>query len=69
MSVLSTEFTSVVLYVGCGISHIFDLLQITHGRARHLISRFNVKTREYFGNTSMEAEMSLLMAGQTLASR
>lgn len=29
---------------------------------------FDVKKRQYFGNTSMEAEISLLMANQTLAS-
>jgi tRNA (guanine10-N2)-methyltransferase len=27
---------------------------------------FDVKKRQYFGNTSMEAEISLLMANQTL---
>ncbi|KAF8806675.1 tRNA guanosine-2'-O-methyltransferase [Phlegmacium glaucopus] len=38
------------------------------GSARHLIGKFNVKTRVYYGNTSMDSEMSLLMANQTLAS-
>ncbi|KAH9942477.1 tRNA guanosine-2'-O-methyltransferase [Epithele typhae] len=38
------------------------------GTARPLVKTFDVKKRVYFGNTSMEAEMSLLMANQTLAS-
>ncbi|KAI0705097.1 tRNA guanosine-2'-O-methyltransferase [Cerioporus squamosus] len=38
------------------------------GLARPLAKKFDVKKRAYFGNTSMEAEMSLLMANQTLAS-
>jgi len=33
-----------------------------------LIKTFDVKKRQYFGNTSMEAEVSLLMANQALAS-
>ncbi|THU81691.1 hypothetical protein K435DRAFT_873053 [Dendrothele bispora CBS 962.96] len=33
-----------------------------------LIKTFDVKKRNYFGNTSMESEVSLLMANQTLAS-
>ncbi|OJA08681.1 hypothetical protein AZE42_01175 [Rhizopogon vesiculosus] len=41
---------------------------IVDGTARALIGTFNVKKRQYFGNTSMEAEISLLMANQTLAS-
>lgn len=41
---------------------------IVEGTARSLIRTFDVKKREYFGNTSMEAEMSLLMANQTQAS-
>ncbi|KAF7428315.1 hypothetical protein PC9H_007536 [Pleurotus ostreatus] len=40
---------------------------IEEGSARALISRFDVKKRAYFGNTSMEAEISLLMANQCLA--
>ncbi|KAF4567631.1 hypothetical protein EYR40_006632 [Pleurotus pulmonarius] len=40
---------------------------IEEGSARALISRFDVKKRVYFGNTSMEAEISLLMANQCLA--
>ncbi|KAF9070063.1 tRNA guanosine-2'-O-methyltransferase [Rhodocollybia butyracea] len=51
-----------------------DFLQVYFGRlieegsARSLIQLFDVKKRSYFGNTSMEAEISLLMANQTLAS-
>ncbi|KAI0268874.1 tRNA guanosine-2'-O-methyltransferase [Gloeopeniophorella convolvens] len=41
---------------------------LEEGGARSLIKKFDVKKREYFGNTSMEAEISLLMANQTLAS-
>ncbi|KAJ3762388.1 tRNA guanosine-2'-O-methyltransferase [Lentinula raphanica] len=41
---------------------------IEEGTARPLIQMFDVKKRSYFGNTSMEAEISLLMANQTLAS-
>ena len=33
-----------------------------------MVGVFDVKKRAYFGNTSMEAEISLLMANQTLAS-
>ncbi|KAL5524093.1 hypothetical protein ACEPAG_8266 [Sanghuangporus baumii] len=40
---------------------------IAEGKARSLVQTFNVKKRTYFGNTSMEAEISLLMANQTLA--
>ncbi|KAI0066133.1 RNA methylase [Artomyces pyxidatus] len=41
---------------------------LEEGTARSLIKKFDVKKRLYFGNTSMEAEISLLMANQTLAS-
>ncbi|KXN90848.1 tRNA (guanine(10)-N2)-methyltransferase [Leucoagaricus sp. SymC.cos] len=41
---------------------------VPEGTARQLIGVFDVKKRVYFGNTSMEAEISLLMANQTLAS-
>ncbi|KAG8742733.1 hypothetical protein FRC10_001007 [Ceratobasidium sp. 414] len=40
---------------------------IAEGTARRLIAKFDVKKRQYYGNTSMEAEMSLLMANQALA--
>ncbi|KAL6310395.1 tRNA guanosine-2'-O-methyltransferase [Sparassis latifolia] len=41
---------------------------VEEGSARMLIKEFDVKKRVYYGNTTMEAEMSLLMANQTLAS-
>lgn len=37
------------------------------GLARSLIERLNLKKRVYIGNTSMESEMSLLMASMALA--
>jgi tRNA (guanine10-N2)-methyltransferase len=40
---------------------------VAEGTARSLIKMFDVKKRAYFGNTSMEAEISLLMANQTQA--
>ncbi|KAJ3549722.1 hypothetical protein NM688_g5150 [Phlebia brevispora] len=40
---------------------------VAEGTARRLIKMFDVKKRSYYGNTSMEAEISLLMANQTLA--
>ena len=43
-------------------------IQVTEGIARHLVQTFDVKKRAYYGNTSMEAEISLLMANQTLVS-
>jgi tRNA (guanine10-N2)-methyltransferase len=36
------------------------------GSARQLMHTFDVKKRVFYGNTSMEAEISLLMANQTL---
>ncbi|KZT29058.1 tRNA guanosine-2'-O-methyltransferase [Neolentinus lepideus HHB14362 ss-1] len=41
---------------------------IEEGSARPLVGKFDVKKRVYYGNTSMEAEISLLMANQSLAS-
>ncbi|KAL0577032.1 hypothetical protein V5O48_004966 [Marasmius crinis-equi] len=41
---------------------------IAEGTARALVSTFDVKKRSFFGNTSMESEISLLMANQSLAS-
>ncbi|KAH7921404.1 tRNA guanosine-2'-O-methyltransferase [Leucogyrophana mollusca] len=41
---------------------------VAEGSARSLVRKFDVKKREYFGNTSMEAEISLLMANQAQAS-
>ncbi|ODN88067.1 tRNA (guanine10-N2)-methyltransferase [Cryptococcus wingfieldii CBS 7118] len=39
---------------------------IAQGRARQLIVSHSVKTRAYYGNTSMEAQMGFLMANQAL---
>lgn len=47
--------------------HLFFGRLIAEGSGRLLISKFDVKKRVYYGNTSMEAEISLLMANQTLA--
>jgi hypothetical protein len=43
-----------------------SLAQIEDGSARSLIATFDVKKRVYFGNTSMESEISLVMANQAL---
>ncbi|KAJ7218113.1 S-adenosyl-L-methionine-dependent methyltransferase [Mycena pura] len=40
---------------------------VADGDARALIKLFDVKQRLYYGNTSMESEVSLLMANQALA--
>ncbi|KIJ49558.1 hypothetical protein M422DRAFT_161287 [Sphaerobolus stellatus SS14] len=40
---------------------------IARGTARPLMHKYDVKKRAYYGNTSMDAEVSLLMANQTLA--
>ncbi|KAF5322273.1 hypothetical protein D9619_001539 [Psilocybe cf. subviscida] len=48
--------------------HVFFGRLLEEGSARQLIGKFDVKKRAYYGNTSMEAEISLLMANQTLAS-
>ena len=45
-------------------------LQCCHGNVqvgngqRHLIHQYSLKTRRFIGNTSMEAQMSFLMANQ-----
>ncbi|EJD03356.1 RNA methylase [Fomitiporia mediterranea MF3/22] len=49
-------------------SQIYFGRLVAEGKARALVGKFDVKKRAYFGNTSMEAEISLLMANQTLAS-
>ncbi|KAF9447960.1 tRNA guanosine-2'-O-methyltransferase [Macrolepiota fuliginosa MF-IS2] len=51
-----------------GFKEVFFGRLIVEGTARQLVGVFDVKKRAYFGNTSMEAEISLLMANQTLAS-
>ncbi|EJU04241.1 tRNA guanosine-2'-O-methyltransferase [Dacryopinax primogenitus] len=40
---------------------------VMNGTARNLVVEFDIKKRKYFGNTSMDAEVSLLMANQALA--
>lgn len=40
-------------------------IQVGHGK-RELIEKFNVKKRKYIGNTTMDAELSLIMANQAL---
>jgi hypothetical protein len=42
--------------------------QIGFGRARPLLNTHSVKTRAYYGNTSMDAEMGFIMTSQTLVS-
>jgi tRNA (guanine10-N2)-methyltransferase len=42
--------------------------RIGFSRARPLITAHEVKSRAFFGNTSMESEMGLLMAGQACVS-
>ncbi|THH07979.1 hypothetical protein EW145_g3009 [Phellinidium pouzarii] len=49
-------------------AHIYFGRLISEGQARPLVQKFDIKKRAYYGNTSMEAEISLLMANQTLAS-
>jgi len=43
-------------------------VQIGNSIARPLINDHSVKTRAYYGNTSMDAEMGFLLAGQALVS-
>lgn len=47
--------------------HIWFSTLVAYGSARKLIDRFEVRRRAFFGTTSMEAEMSLVMANQALA--
>ncbi|KAH7914105.1 tRNA guanosine-2'-O-methyltransferase [Hygrophoropsis aurantiaca] len=49
-------------------NHVYFGRLVAEGSARSLVGKFDVKKREYFGNTSMEAEISLLMANQAQAS-
>lgn len=48
-------------------SHVWFGRLISLGKARALISKYTVKERAHFGTTSMESEMSLLMASQAMA--
>jgi hypothetical protein len=45
------------------------ICQIGFSKARPLIQKHDIKTRTFYGNTSMEAEMGFLMAGQALVGR
>ena len=54
------------LFTELHVYHRLNATQIAEGSARHLIQMFDVKRRAYFGNTSMEAEISLIMANQAL---
>ncbi|KAF9580410.1 hypothetical protein BGW38_002963, partial [Lunasporangiospora selenospora] len=50
----------------CLVAHTFYMGRlIGHGK-RELIEKFNVKKRKYIGNTTMDAELSLIMANQAL---
>lgn len=49
--------------------HVWFSTLISYGTARKLIEKFDVKRRAFYGNTSMEAEMSLVIANQALAKR
>ncbi|KAH8824086.1 S-adenosyl-L-methionine-dependent methyltransferase [Flagelloscypha sp. PMI_526] len=49
------------------LRQIFFGRLLYHSTARPLIAKFDVKKRAFYGNTSMESEMSLLMANQALA--
>jgi tRNA (guanine10-N2)-methyltransferase len=42
--------------------------QIGFSTARPLIINYDIKARAFYGNTSMEAEMGFLLAGQALVS-
>ncbi|KAF8320856.1 tRNA guanosine-2'-O-methyltransferase [Clavulina sp. PMI_390] len=45
----------------------FGRLLSEEGATRHLVTKFDVKQRVFYGNTSMDAEVSLLMANQAQA--
>ncbi|KAH9159847.1 hypothetical protein EDB89DRAFT_2082906 [Lactarius sanguifluus] len=72
VDLVSTEITMAVSRSkhegAAGFREAFFGRLLDQGSARSLIKMFDVKKRQYFGNTSMEAEISLLMANQTLAS-
>lgn len=41
--------------------------KVANGLARELVAKMDVKKRKYIGNTTMEAQMSLIQAGMALA--
>lgn len=53
-------------YITIYLNHLGILFKIAKGIARALIRKFDVKKRAYYGNTSMDSEISLLMANQSL---
>ena len=59
----------VCVYVCMCLCEYFLLLliQIAHGQ-RHLIDYYSVKSRAFIGNTSMDAQLSLIMANQAKVS-
>lgn len=58
------------VYVGRSVSLYRRILlnQLGPSRARPLIHAHAVKSRQYYGNTAMDAEMGFLMATQALVS-
>ncbi|QSL66220.1 hypothetical protein MERGE_000595 [Pneumocystis wakefieldiae] len=50
------------------LKHVFMGRQIAKS-SRHIVNRFNLKKRRYIGNTSMDAELSLIIANQALAEK
>lgn len=48
------------------IAHTFYMGRLVGHGQRDLIEKFNVKKRKYIGNTTMDAELSLIMANQAL---
>ncbi|KAF9183841.1 hypothetical protein BGZ51_001983 [Haplosporangium sp. Z 767] len=48
------------------VAHTFYMGRLVGHGKRDLIEKFNVKKRKYIGNTTMDAELSLIMANQAL---
>ncbi|KAF9112204.1 hypothetical protein BGX27_003805 [Mortierella sp. AM989] len=48
------------------VAHTFYMGRLVGHGKRDLIDKFNVKKRKYIGNTTMDAELSLIMANQAL---
>lgn len=45
------------------LKYIFIYMQVGHGQ-RHLFKQYSLKTRRFIGNTSMDPQLSFLMANQ-----
>ena len=45
------------------LKYIFIDMQVEHGQ-RHLFKQYSLKTRRFIGNTSMDPQLSFLMANQ-----